>query len=205
MKAGGSPARQDRGAGNAVVPRNRHALLIEAGGEPIVVIGPIDIVLDVFFAAPHDLHRSVDLLGDRHGLRDAVNVQPPAEAAADQMIVHLDLVAAAGRSPAQPWLGRGSPPEFPPRSRSRPCAHERCSSSAPSRRARGTASHRWPRFFWRRPAEPWRHRRRCGRRRLASAKRFPSAARCRRSKLLRSGPSSQSMSSAARPCIAAHI
>ena len=60
--------------------------------KPVVVIGPVDVVLDVLLPAPDDFHRPVDLLGDRDGLGDAVDVQPAAEAAADQMIVHLDLL-----------------------------------------------------------------------------------------------------------------
>ena len=90
-----------------MAPRDQPILLVEASREPVVVIGPIDVVLDVFFAAPHDLHRSVDLLGDRYGLSDAVNVQPPAEAAPDQMIVHLDLIGRQARSLAPPWLEPG--------------------------------------------------------------------------------------------------
>ena len=89
-----------------MMPRDQPVLRIEASGEPVVVIGPVDVVLDVLFPAPDDLHRPVDLLGDRYGLGDAVNVQPPAEAAADQMIVHLDLV---GREPGH-LRGRGLRP-----------------------------------------------------------------------------------------------
>jgi hypothetical protein len=72
-------------------------LRIEAGGEPVIVIRPIDVVLDILFAAPDDLHRPVNLLCDRNGLGDAVHVEPAAKAAAEQMIVHLDLV---GREPS---------------------------------------------------------------------------------------------------------
>src|SRR6476619_1863751 len=67
-------------------------LRIETGAEPVVVVGPVDVVLDVLFPAPDDFHRSFDLLGDCHGLSDAVNVEAAAEAAADKMIVHLDLI-----------------------------------------------------------------------------------------------------------------
>ena len=65
---------------------------IEAGGDPVEEIGPVHVVLDVFLAGPHDLHRAVDMLGDLDGADDAVGLQPPAEAAADQMIVDHDLV-----------------------------------------------------------------------------------------------------------------
>jgi hypothetical protein len=49
-------------------------------------------VLDVFLAGPHDLHGTVDVLRDLDGANDAINFQPPAEAAPDQMIVDHDLV-----------------------------------------------------------------------------------------------------------------
>ena len=39
-----------------------------------------------------DLDRSVDLPGDAHGLGDVVHLQPPAEAAAEELIVDHDLV-----------------------------------------------------------------------------------------------------------------
>jgi hypothetical protein len=52
----------------------------------------VDVVLDVLLPAPDDFHRPVDLFGDRDRLRDPVNVQPAAEAAANKMIVHLDLL-----------------------------------------------------------------------------------------------------------------
>ena len=56
---------------------------VEAGGQPVDEHGSIHVVLDVFLARPHDLDRTVDLLGDLDGSDDAVGLEPPAEAAAD--------------------------------------------------------------------------------------------------------------------------
>ena len=75
-----------------MTPGDRHSVGIQAGGQAVVIIGAIDVVLDVLLPAPDDFHRPVDLLGDGDRLRDPVNVQPSAEAAADKMIVHLDLL-----------------------------------------------------------------------------------------------------------------
>ena len=75
-----------------MVPGDRHSFRIETGGHPVEPIGPVHVVLDIFLARPHDLHRAVDLLRDLDGANDAVGLQPPAEAAADQMIVDHDLV-----------------------------------------------------------------------------------------------------------------
>ena len=63
------PSRDDRGAGEAIVPGDRHSLLIEAGGQPVEPIGPVHVVLDIFLARPHDLHRAVDMLA-RSGRRE---------------------------------------------------------------------------------------------------------------------------------------
>ncbi len=75
-----------------MAPGDRHALSIEAGGEPIVVVGPVDVVLDVFFAGPDHLDRTIDLLGDLHRLGDEIHLEPPAEAAAEQMVMNADLL-----------------------------------------------------------------------------------------------------------------
>ena len=86
------PSRDDRGAREAMVPGDRHSFLIETGGHPVEEIGPIHVVLDVFLAGPDDLDGTVDMLGDLDGASDAIDLQPPAKAAADQMIVDHDLV-----------------------------------------------------------------------------------------------------------------
>ena len=54
-------------------------------------------MLDIFLARPHHLDRTVDLLGDLDGASDIVGLQPPAKAAADQVIVDHDLVERQAR------------------------------------------------------------------------------------------------------------
>ena len=49
-------------------------------------------MLDILLAGPHHLYRPVDLLGDPYRLSDAVHLQSSAEPAAQQVIVHLDLL-----------------------------------------------------------------------------------------------------------------
>ncbi len=68
-----------------------HAALVEACREQVVIIGAIDVVLGVLLARPHDLDRAIHLLGDLHGLGDAVYIQTPAEAAAEVLVVNLNL------------------------------------------------------------------------------------------------------------------
>jgi hypothetical protein len=53
---------------------------------------PVHVVLDVFLAGPHHFYGPVDLLGDLHRPGDAIDFQSPPKTAADQMIVHGDLV-----------------------------------------------------------------------------------------------------------------
>ena len=100
---------------------------------------------------------------------DAVGLQPPAEAAADQMIVDDDLLErqAGGlcghRLDARDRLG--ADPDFA----AHPCGHAPCSSSAPSWRARGTEPGRSPRPWWRRLPSPCRRHRCSARPRLSQA------------------------------------
>ena len=75
-----------------MAPGNRNTVLVEARREAVVIVGPVDIVLNVFFAGPHHFHRTVDLPSDPHGQGDAIDVQPATEAAAEQLIVDLDLL-----------------------------------------------------------------------------------------------------------------
>ena len=73
-------------------------------------------MLDIFLARPHDLHGTVDVLGDLDGAGDAVHLQPPAEAAADQVIVDDDLVerqaGGLGRGRLGPRDRLGADPDF---------------------------------------------------------------------------------------------
>ena len=65
--------------------------------EAVEIERPVERLLDVLFARPDDLDRPVDLLSDAHGLRDIVHLEPPAEAAAEQMIVDDDLLERQAR------------------------------------------------------------------------------------------------------------
>src|SRR5438552_16393753 len=68
-------------------PGDRLALGIEAGRDAIIVTRPVHVVLDVFLAAPEHLHRAGDLFRDLHGPGDEIHLEPPAEAAAQEMVV----------------------------------------------------------------------------------------------------------------------
>ncbi len=49
-------------------------------------------MLDIFFARPHDLDGPIDLHCDLNSTNDAVDLEPAAEAAADQVVVNHHLV-----------------------------------------------------------------------------------------------------------------
>ena len=80
-----------------MAPGDRHSLRVETGGHPVVEIGPVHVVLGVFLAGPHHLHRTVNLHGDLNRAGDAVDLEPAAKPAADQMIVDHDLVQGQAR------------------------------------------------------------------------------------------------------------
>ncbi len=73
-------------------PCNRLAGRVKSGRQPIEIVRPIHIVLDIFLAAPDHLHRAIDVLGDLDGQHRAIGLQPSAEATANQMIVNFDCV-----------------------------------------------------------------------------------------------------------------
>jgi len=62
-------------------------------------------MLDIFLARPDYLDGTIDLHGDLDRASDAVDLQPPAEAAADQVIVNHHLVQRqpGGFCPAVAW------------------------------------------------------------------------------------------------------
>ncbi len=64
-------------------PENRLAGRVRSGRQPIEIIRPIHVVLDVFLAAPDHLHRGIDVLGDLDGQHRAIGLQPSSEAAAN--------------------------------------------------------------------------------------------------------------------------
>jgi hypothetical protein len=86
------PARDDRRPANPMAPCHRQALRVETSRHAIVESGTIHIVLNVLLPRPDDLDRTVDLLPDGRGLRDEIHLEPPAEAAADQMVVDGDFL-----------------------------------------------------------------------------------------------------------------
>src|ERR1700731_2868542 len=87
---------------------NRMALFIEAGAKRVVVIRSIDIVPYVFLARPDHFDRIIDLFGDLDRLSDAIHVKATAEAAAEQMVVHFDLVERKSRDCCRSGLGAGN-------------------------------------------------------------------------------------------------
>ena len=69
----------------------------QARSEAVEIERPVEGLLDVLFARPDDLDGPVDLLRDAHGLPDIVHLEPPAEAAAEQMIVDDNLLERQAR------------------------------------------------------------------------------------------------------------
>ena len=92
MKPGGSHRAITEEPAKRLLPGDRPALRVEPGRNAVEPIGPVHVVLDVFLAGPHHLHGTIDMLGDLDRANRAVGLQPPAEAAADQMIVDDDLL-----------------------------------------------------------------------------------------------------------------
>jgi hypothetical protein len=64
-------------------------------------------MLDVLLAAPDDFHRSIHLLRNLDGEDAAVDIQPSAEAAAEQMIVDLDRILRQAGELSNHGLGQG--------------------------------------------------------------------------------------------------
>src|SRR6185369_81884 len=87
---GREPACEHRRAGDAIGPAVDLAVL-EAGGDHVAIDRTIDIVPDVFLARPDDFEREVYLL--REPCRDHrhVRLEPAAEAAAEQVLMHGDF------------------------------------------------------------------------------------------------------------------
>ncbi len=64
---------------------------LEARLEPVVVQGAVALLADILLARPEYLDRTFHLLCDARGLHDAIDLEPPAKAAADVVIVDRDL------------------------------------------------------------------------------------------------------------------
>jgi hypothetical protein len=101
LEHGWEPSRDDRGAREAMIPGDRHSLLIETGRNSIEEIGPVHIVLDIFLARPDDFDRAVDMLRNLDGANDAIDLEPPAKAAADGRPA---VFAAAAWARAATWV-----------------------------------------------------------------------------------------------------
>src|SRR5438874_9009849 len=92
LERGWRPARDDRRADDPVRPRDRLPARVQSRRDAVVVVRAIHVVLDVLLAGPDYLHGPLDLLGDAHGLRDVVELESPAESAAQEVVVHDDLL-----------------------------------------------------------------------------------------------------------------
>src|SRR5262249_22758229 len=62
------------------------------GRNRVPISRPIDVVLHILFARPHDLDRGRDLFGNAHRAFYHVGLEPAAEAAAEVMVVDRHLV-----------------------------------------------------------------------------------------------------------------
>ncbi len=86
-------AAQDRGSDDLMRPGHRSTVLVQAGGDAVVVVGPVHVVLNIFFPGPHHLHGARDLLRDLDRARHEIHFQPPPEPPSQQVVVHPHLVA----------------------------------------------------------------------------------------------------------------
>src|SRR5258708_36767873 len=75
-----------------MLPGHRCSFFIEAGGQPVKEGRPVHVVLDIFLARPHDFDWAVNVFSDLDSADDAIDLQPAAKAAADQVVVDPDLV-----------------------------------------------------------------------------------------------------------------
>jgi hypothetical protein len=90
-----------------VGPSDRHPLLVEAGRQAVIIIGADDVVPDVLFVGPDDFDWCADLFDDVCGLGDVIDLQPPAKAAIQKMAVNPDLVPRQPGRFADRRLGPG--------------------------------------------------------------------------------------------------
>jgi len=58
------------------------------GGHPVLISRTVDIVLNVLFASPDNLHGPFDLLCDTHRDLNVVNFETASETAADEVVVY---------------------------------------------------------------------------------------------------------------------
>ena len=86
---------QHRGAGDGVAPALQATFGIQRGSETVDVVRAVHVVGGVFLARPGQLDRIIDLGRDRYRLADEVHLQPPAEGAADELVVDDHLLDQA--------------------------------------------------------------------------------------------------------------
>ena len=163
---------QDRLAGQSHMQRREIVVGIEGPGQ-FALRDRMELALrHVLFARPQQLDRRAGhLLGDENRLPDIIGHAAPAEAAAEDMLVHL---AFFGRQSRRFHAWRQTPLRRSAcRTRPRICPVYRAPwrSSAPSAHGSGRDSCRPPRPSWRqRQSQPWRRRSGC---------RYKPAAHCR--------------------------
>ncbi len=80
-----------------MLPAN-DAIALKPRRDDVVIRGTVDVVADVFFATPHDLHGSIHLLRDPCRVVRHVGLQAPPEAASKHVVVdgHLRLRQVCG-------------------------------------------------------------------------------------------------------------
>ena len=81
-----------RRVGEMVLPRHDAAGTVHAAAQAVHARGPVEVMLDVVLARPHDLDRRGDGLGDERGLAGVVRLEPAPEATAAAGHVHRDAV-----------------------------------------------------------------------------------------------------------------
>ena len=65
---------------------------IQRAAQPIDVVRPVAVVLDILLATPQHPHRSRDVACDARADDDAVDLESPSKTAPDQVVVQLDLL-----------------------------------------------------------------------------------------------------------------
>ena len=74
----------DRGRHAAVLPGDDPTAVVDPDLDPVQASRTVEVVLHVLFARPDQLHRPADRLGHRCRLEREVELEPPAEAAAEE-------------------------------------------------------------------------------------------------------------------------
>src|SRR6185312_8593189 len=80
-----------RAAGGLAVEGDRHAIATEPRLEADRRLRPVTVLAHILLAAPDQLHRLAHALAHLHRLHQLVVAQAPAEAAAREAIVHIDI------------------------------------------------------------------------------------------------------------------